>query len=540
MLFSFSLSYYFDSLRRVNAPSVVLTLLLSTGTISLGWQRSTESSQLEAAQQKLSQGKFREVVEDLKFVITKKPSDPKLLMTIGVAEDHLGLYTDGNNHMKVAISRLPLCATCWVNLGVSYSHLEQPSDAEHAFLQAIRIDPKMANAYFNLGQIYFDQGKAVEATKVLEKARELAPTDFGIRAELAQSYFKSSNEAGLQLALNEIEASCGVDLSCHIRVAALFARVGRADVAKQKFESLRHSVSDASDISYHEALLYYQLGDLDQAEKLLETIPGTVRNQPKIQELMGSIAARRGYYGNAIARFSNAAKAEPSERNLFNLAYTLYIDAQFEKAKQILVGIVRDFPSSFRACLTLGAVNQELGKYSESIEAYRRVLALSPNSAVAYVFLGDVEMLASNYPSALKSFRKAVSVAPGLAEAHFYLGLALLQSGRTDDLHESVSHFKQAVESNPSFLEAYVQLGKSLLRQGEVQPALAALQQALAIGPESPQVHYVLAQCYRRAGQAEKVEYHLKKFEELKGKDEHKALQQTILTSAVAEHPRDE
>jgi protein O-GlcNAc transferase len=542
MRFSTSVKHRFDRLPKMSGSTVVLTLLLSSVTIVLGWQRPAIASQLELAQQKLSQGRFREVVDDLKVTLAKHPSEPALLVVLGIAEDHLGLYRDANQHMKDALDKLPPCASCWVNLGVNYSHLDQPTEAAHAFLQAIRIDPKLANAYFNLGQVYFDQGKSSDAARVLERARQLAPTDFGIRAELAQSYFKSKNEPALQRLLEEIEVSCGVDPDCQIRLAALLARVGRADAAKQKFENLRASTSGPAYVSYHEALLYYQLGELDRAQQLLEMIPGTAPNQPAIDELKGTIAARRGYFGKAITHFRNAARAQPNERNLFNLAYTLYIDAQFEEAKRTLLYLVRDFPSSFRGYLALGAINQELGKYPESIEVYKKALSLKPSSAIAYVFLGDVEIMASSYASALGSFRRAVALAPGLPEAQYYLGLALAQSGGPVDLNEAVSHFRRAVKEKPSFLMAYLELGKALLKQGQLEQALEALQRALAIGPESPPVHYVLAQCYRRQSQPEKAQYHLKKFEEFKGKAERteSSLQQGLLTSAVAEHQKEE
>ncbi len=516
---------------------VVLLTLLTTAS---GWQRSALSSQLEAAREGLSQGKFREVIDELQPVLAKNRANPQTLMVMGVAEDHLGLYTDANKHFKAALVKLPNCASCWLNIGVNYSHLKQPSKAAHAFLQAIHLEPKLPNAYFNLGQVYFDQGKSADAVRALESARRLAPEDFGIGAKLAQCYFNLKDTPALDRLLKEIDASCGADAGCQLQIATLLASVGQADAAKQKFELLRQSTSGSPTVLYQEALLYYQLDDLDHAARLLGEISdaGTVR--PSVDELLGSIAARRGNYLEAIAHFRQAAKAQPDERNLFNLAYTLYINAQFEEAKQLLTNLTREFPRSSRAYLSLGAVNQELGEYPESVEAYKNVLFLQPNSAFAYLFLGDVQMLSSNYSSALKSFRRAVELAPRLAEAQYYLGLALMQSGRPTNITEAVLCFSLAIKQDPSLVAAHIQLGKGLLKQGRQKEASETLEKAVKMDPESAQAHYLLAQCYRRQGQFEQAEYHLGKFKELKSKtDESEVRMQRSLLSAGVGATRD-
>jgi tetratricopeptide (TPR) repeat protein len=525
----------------VRTAVAILVVLLTLVTTSSGRQRPALSSELEAAQQNLSQGKFREVIDELQPVLAKNRANPHILMILGVAEDHLGLYTDANKHFQAALVKLPNCASCWVNIGVNYSHLDQPSKAAKAFLQAIRLEPKLPNAYFNLGQVYFDQGKSAAAARALESARRIAPQDFGIGAELAQCYFKLKDTSALDRLLKEISTSCGADVACQLQVAALLASVGQVETAKQRFEQLRKSNPGSPRVLYQEALLYYQLDDLDHAAALLAEVSEAGPARPSVDELLGSIAARRGNYGEAIAHFREAAKAQPDERNLFNLAYTLYINAQFEEAKQLLTNLTREFPRSSRTYLSLGAVNQELGKYPESVEAYKKVLSLQPNSATAYLFLGDVQMLSSNYPSALKNFRRAVELAPGLAEAQYYLGLALMESGSSADVIEAVSRFRLAVKQDPSLVAAQVELGKGLLRQGQQKEALETLEKAVKMDPESAQAHYLLAQCYRRQGQSEQAEYHLGKFKELKSKsDENEVrLQRSLLSTAVAA-PRDE
>jgi protein O-GlcNAc transferase len=513
----------------------VFAFFLSSVATAVGWQQPAASSQFAAAQQKYQQSNFREALADLKLALAKDPSNPEILIPLGVAEDQFGSYRDANAHLKSAVQRLPLCAPCWMNLGVNFSHLDQPTEAALAFLQAIQIDPKLANAYFNLGQVYFNQGKLVDAARVLKKARQLAPTDFGTEAQLALTYFKANDQQALNRLLHELEISCLGDVSPQIRLATLLARVGKVEEARQKFETLRQSAANSSTVSYYEALIYYERSEFEKAEQILESMSNAAQAEPEIKGLQGMILARRGSYQKAISLLDEAVQIQPNERNMFNLAYALYYQLQFEPARKLLLRLVYEYPTSFRAHMTLGAVDQQLGKYPEAMDSYQQALIFNPRAASAYVGLGNVQMMSSAVPAAIQSFKKAIALAPTLAEAHFYYGLALRQAGSASDLSESIVHFRKAVEANTSMTLAYVELGKGLIKQGKAHEGEEYLLTALELDPDSPQAHYVLGQYYRHRGDLSRAQTQLQRFEQLRDKRNQAEikLQQSLLAASL-------
>jgi tetratricopeptide (TPR) repeat protein len=83
------------------------------------------------------------------------------------------------------------------------------------------------------------------------------------------------------------------------------------------------------------------------------------------------------------------------------------------------------------------------------------------------------------------------------AEAYNELGIALMQSGKTED---AIGQYKQALQINPESVEAHVNLGSALLQMGKVQDAVGEYKQALRINPSYAEAHNNLGAILQRVG----------------------------------------
>jgi tetratricopeptide (TPR) repeat protein len=88
------------------------------------------------------------------------------------------------------------------------------------------------------------------------------------------------------------------------------------------------------------------------------------------------------------------------------------------------------------------------------------------------------------------AFRRSLAVTPGgNALAHLDLGMALLQTGRSD---EAISHFQQVLEVRKNEPGAYFNIGMALLKKGDFSGAAGNFRTALASMPGNYQAHFYL------------------------------------------------
>jgi Flp pilus assembly protein TadD len=154
-----------------------------------------------------------------------------------------------------------------------------------------------------------------------------------------------------------LDEDCGGDLNLQIRFAILLARVGKSDAAHEKIEALRRAAPELRAVNNYEALVYYRVGDYEKAEKILEAAPDAAAADPETKSLQGILLAHMGDFSEATPLLVEAVSVQPSELNVFNLAYTLYLHLQFERVRQYLLDLVHDCPTSFIAYMVLGAVD---------------------------------------------------------------------------------------------------------------------------------------------------------------------------------------
>lgn len=130
---------------------------------------------------------------------------------------------------------------------------------------------------------------------------------------------------------------------------------------------------------------------------------------------------------------------------------------------------------------------------------------------------GQVYSLQNKFDLALNAFRRSAAKHPENALVHFELGKLFYQR---DDLPAAKSSLLEAVrleKNNPQYLQ---KLGAVLLASSKLDEAIAYLERAAAIEPDSVEINYSLSQAWRRKGERQKASQFIDKFQELKHREE--------------------
>ena len=116
--------------------------------------------------------------------------------------------------------------------------------------------------------------------------------------------------------------------------------------------------------------------------------------------------------------------------------------------------------------------DQRTTSFDSAIEAYKKVLALNPNSAAIYNQMGNIYGAEKKMPEATDALNKAASLDPAMAsKAYYNMGANMVNSGNPGGAAE---FFKKATDADPNYAEAWYQLGSLEMMKGTVDPKSGA------------------------------------------------------------------
>lgn len=132
----------------------------------------------------------------------------------------------------------------------------------------------------------------------------------------------------------------------------------------------------------------------------------------------------------------------------------------------------------------------EEGRLAEAEQAYRALLAESPERPDVLNNLGTVLTQLARPEEGLAVFDRVVAALPNEPAAHANRGHALASLGRQS---EALAAYDEALGLNPAFAEAHLNRARTLHGLDRADEALAAVQTALRLAPENVEAHCLKA-----------------------------------------------
>ncbi len=156
-------------------------------------------------------------------------------------------------------------------------------------------------------------------------------------------------------------------------------------------------------------------------------------------------------------------------------------------------------------------------RFDDALRALDLMEKRNPDDPRLDLNRGQVYAIQSRFDPALESLRKSIAKHPGNALAHFELGKLLYQSNDLPAAKKALLEAVRLEKKNPQYLQ---KLGAVCLALREVDEAIARLERAAALDPNSSQINYSLGQAYGRKGEREKAAEFINRFRELKQREE--------------------
>jgi len=274
--------------------------------------------------------------------------------------------------------------------------------------------------------------------------------------------------------------------------------------------------------TYNLALTYLEAG---ATEKSRQVILALIQQQDKaeLHNLLGEVEEREGHVQQSAEQYEIAARMDPSENNLFDLANELLMHRGFEPALKVLDFATGKYSKSARLRVGLGVAHYSLGQYDQAIEALCQAVDLDPNDTRALDFLGKMYDVAPDKASEVNQrLARFAHEYPGNAAANYYYALSLRRRATGDHStaanREAEELLHKAIKLNSSWADAHYQLGLLYDDETLFDEAIREYQVAVRLHPDLATAHYRLAQLYQKRGQQESAQAEFHAFEKLKSK----------------------
>lgn len=177
------------------------------------------------------------------------------------------------------------------------------------------------------------------------------------------------------------------------------------------------------------------------------------------------------------------------------------------------------FPNDPYAWDVMGQLLARFGKTEDAAACWEKALALDPRFAAAYQSLGNLALERGDLKKAAEFYRKAWELEPDSSVYPVQLAEVLIQDGQLPEAHSVLT---RCLKKHPRSLPARALLGQVLVPLKDYASACEHLMYVITASPDYTNAYYPLSTALARLGRSEEARRYLKRFQELKLKDEQK------------------
>ena len=307
------------------------------------------------------------------------------------------------------------------------------------------------------------------AQQALERATKLQPTSAAAWFLLAQTYAKRSDLKSALLAARRASENAGKDPTILYNLAVFYRDAEMPD------QSVAHGLRALA-----------------------------VEDSADVRSLLGKAYLQKKAWPDAIAQLREALRLSPySEEAIFSLAQAQLQSQDFTSAIAVLEDGRKTFDKSPQIELALGVAYYGQRRFPEAVDAFLRVMKLSPDIPQPYYFLGRVlEHGSGRLPEIIDramAFERASPQSPlGYILHARALILQLPATGFPPEATQASELLNRALSIKEDQADAHTLLGQLLEQKKDYASAAVHLERAIVLIPSDPQSHFRLARVYDR------------------------------------------
>jgi arylsulfatase A-like enzyme/Tfp pilus assembly protein PilF len=226
----------------------------------------------------------------------------------------------------------------------------------------------------------------------------------------------------------------------------------------------------------------FHANDFSTGEDLLAKVRESDPQMYLVPFMLGEAALHQQKWPEAAKEMTRCLELNPNfDQAMTGLARALAKQGQSVDAKKWLEKALDQNSQNFRAWYELGWVESSTGNHDQARVAYKKVLLIQPNFALAQRDLGMLYFEDKDYTRAIPYLARTIEL--GLAEPSVFNSLGICYS-RTNQLQKAVENYSQALKLDPELAQAHLNLAYAYQRLNRARAAQKEYETACGLKEE--------------------------------------------------------
>ena len=354
-----------------------------------------------------------------------------------------------------------------------------------------------------------------------------------VDSQHVQALLNSGDLAGARLLLNRAVQGNPQSPQLWAMLAGVCAGLEDWPAARDAYQRALDQTPDNPELLAGLGFVLARKGELRKAIAALRKSANLDPDNARVRFLLGRVQFEAQQFDAAVSNFEQAMLGEP-ENESFYLEYAQILSRgqAYSGAEKILQYGLRQLPRSAAIRFELGVCYQQQLKSRQAQQEFRRVIQQDASFPGVYAALAGSLLESGQLEAAEPVLRSALQVDGGDFDSRYLYGVLLARLGRKP---EAVMQLRKCLELREDDARVHYQLGKTLAESGKIEGAESALGSAVRLDPELKEAHLELGRLYSRQGLTERARRSLKRFEELRQKQEREDREQSDRVLVVEE-----
>lgn len=213
----------------------------------------------------------------------------------------------------------------------------------------------------------------------------------------------------------------------------------------------------------------------------------------------------QGAFNEAEKAHLRSIDVHPQSYFSYNAAGAFYFRrSENQKALQMFQKVTELAPENYIGYLNVGAMYNELGRYSEAVEPLHKSILLRPSYG-AYANLGTSYFAVHKFADAAAAYVEATKLEPQQYVPWGNLGEAQFYAGKRDDAarayRKAIELANQQLQVNPHDSDVLSDMSEYYAMLGDREPAIRHLTLALQYGHSEKELLFTAAEVYNELGE---------------------------------------
>jgi tetratricopeptide (TPR) repeat protein len=416
-------------------------------------------------------GRMKEAVETYREGLNRFPQDIGLRLGLIRVLEKAKRYQEAASEYGILIERDPNRIEIYRDLGALYLRMKRPEKAKATWERFVRRRPDDATTHAMVAEIYSQFDFPDEAAAHYEKAIELDPGNLDYLEVLGELYLKSGDRE------RAISTWRGMVGSESLATSANYARLSEV--------LLRRKNRYGEPVFLEEAL--------DAMKKAVELAPEDFHLRKRYAEML----LEAGRYEAALKGFDEAAKLAPSE--LLRMKMEDEVLEIYER-QGVLEERIRELESKrdddYRRYVKLARMYVRMNDLDRTMRNLQKALELAPDKAYLLGWQAELYRRMGRLMEAIQVNNRLIKLDKANAR-EYYITIARLKD-QLNRREEARAAMNQAIALNPRDSEGYRLLAEMESRWGNDEAAVELLKKAMKLEGDSPELHGLLANIYRK------------------------------------------